>query len=170
MRPGDLLRLAGLSPLVAVAVAVVVVSRRPGPEEGEGVGSRVVVPARVLGEGWTVESTEAYGPSTLHHKVNGAAEMYLAHGFRGLVSTGYAHRGGSWLEVLAFDLGDQARDLYVRERPAGVEEDSTWGGYATGSSAFLAVGSWYVQILGSQDSLAQAASRSAARYLRGVAG
>ncbi len=160
LRSGVFRSLAALLPLGVVAAAVILQAQRGGPEE-ESLSFLVTDPghewprleAAMLGEGWEEGfPPESFGPQELYLKIDGAADAYLAHGFRWLRVYSFAHRTrGDVVDVYLFDQGDQARALYEKERPPGVEEDPSLGGYFSGASLFMVRGPFYVQIQGAPD-------------------
>ncbi len=145
-------------PLVAVAVVMVWMGHRPGPEdfvlsmeaEAEvtaGKESILFDPTR-LGAGWSEAfEPEEFGPDELYAKINGGADHYLAHGFKNLkVFSFLQDQTGEYIELFLYDQGTQAQEMYELGRPLDAMEDQELGGYFSGASLFLVKGDYYVQI------------------------
>lgn len=146
--------------MAMVLAALIVAGQRPGPEaldqpllQAEGQRSTgTPLDATVLGEGWEEAfPPETFGPGELYAKIDGGADVYLAHGFRGLRVHSFIHTSGDYVEVFLFDLGEQARAMYEIELPPQTAEDPQFGGYFSGASLFMVHGPLYVQIQAASD-------------------
>ena len=149
-------------PLVLIALIVILIGRREGPEDlippvsEAPADQRSALPGHQswrpryseLGEGWEEAfDMERFGRDELYAKINGGAEVYLAHGFVDLQVYSFLHsESGDFIELFLFDQGDQARAMYELEKPPSVEEDPELGGYFSGSSLFATKNQYYVQI------------------------
>ncbi|MCU0610504.1 MAG: hypothetical protein MUE60_01785, partial [Candidatus Eisenbacteria bacterium] len=96
-------------PMAAVAVAVVLAGRGPGPED---LPQLLLQPTPqsppgprldpgLLGEGWEEAfEPETFGPEELYAKINGGADVYLSHGFRQLKVHSFLHASsGDYVEA-----------------------------------------------------------------------
>ncbi|MBN1424681.1 hypothetical protein JXA88_08995 [Candidatus Fermentibacteria bacterium] len=149
-------------PLVVIAVGVMILGLHSGPEdlpqpelqpeETTGVTGLAIDPA-ALGEGWEEAfEPETFGPGELYAKINGGADVYLAHGFRRLQVHSFLHsESGDYVEVFLYDQGDQASAMHALEKPPDAAEDAEFGGYFAEASLFMVRGDLYVQILAAVD-------------------
>ncbi len=114
---------------------------------------------------------EHYGRDTLYEKINGKAPLYLDAGFRHLHTQRYSpvNVTGTWIEIFIYDMGDgkNAFSVYSSQKradAAGVTGIST--AYKTGNGLFMVAGSYYVEILASEQSSAlNAANHSLAQEI-----
>jgi hypothetical protein len=72
-------------------------------------------------KGWRrLETTKSFDAKTIWQQINGAAELYLDYGFKGLRLQRYSRKGkGQEIEVHVYDMGRplHAFGIYWRERP-----------------------------------------------------
>jgi hypothetical protein len=91
--------------------------------------------------GWIIaDGPTEYSPDTLYEYLNGGAERYTSHGFRGLVHIRY-QSGDDPLSCVTLDVYEMGSELgafgiYSAARPAGIEP-RPWGaeGYRVGAIA-----------------------------------
>jgi len=149
-------------PLAAIAVVVFLLGQGSGPEdlpqpmlqaEEAPASLGFAVDITSLGEGWEEAfAPETFGSGELYAKIDGGADVYLAHGFKQLRVHSFLHTAsGDYVEVFLYDQGDQASTMYELERPPDAAEDPEFGGYFSGASLFMARGDLYAQIQAAAD-------------------
>ena len=167
-----------LLPLLAIAIVIVVLGQGAGPEdlpqpllqaEEAPPPQGFAVDVSLLGEGWEEAfEPETFGPDELYAKIDGGADVYLAHGFKQLRVHSFLHAAsGDYVEVFLFDQGDQAQAMYELEKPVDSAEDPEFSGYFAGASLFAVWDTQYVQIQAASDTpRTREAVRALGRRLR----
>lgn len=151
-----------LLPLAAIALVVMVFGLGPGPEdlpqpelhpEEAAAPSGLTIAPSVLGDGWEEAfEPETFGPGELYAKIDGGADVYLAHGFRILRVHSFLHaESGDYVEAFLYDQGGQASAMYALEKPPDATRDEEFAGYFADASLFMVRGDLYVQILAAVD-------------------
>lgn len=102
---------------------------------------------------------ERFGAETLSEKIDGKAELYLSSGFVSLASQRFFKDTDNrlWLEVFVYDMGDAQNAFSVfssQRREDGEEVGLTRFAYRAGNALFMAHGREYVEIVGSDEALA----------------
>lgn len=111
-----------------------------------------IFPAGLLDGGWKLDGrVESYDPSDLYQKINGAAEQYLAFGFRALHYVTLA-REDSYLSVELYDQGSFPNVLGIfaaqRDATRPVERRGSLYYYLTPAGAVGGMGNFYFKISG----------------------
>jgi hypothetical protein len=110
------------------------------------------LPPEILGDGWGLDGrVEIYDPSNLYEKINGAAEQYLAFGFRSLAYVTLT-RGADFINVEIYDQGEfkNALGLFSAQRASGREvltRGEAWY-YETPAGVIGAWRSYYFKVVG----------------------
>ena len=103
--------------------------------------------------GWeTLGSAEFFDADKLYEKINGRAELYLAHHVRGLTCLSLIEPEGQFIDIYVYEMGQppDAFGIFSAQRaPGQPDEDLGRGGYRSESSFFFCTGSYYVQVLAS---------------------
>ena len=103
--------------------------------------------------GWQpLGSAEVFDAGSLYEKINGHAELYLAHNFRRLTCQSLIEPEGQFIDIYVYRM-DQSQDaagIFSAQRAPG-QPDASLGdqGYRAESSFFFWKGRHYVQILAS---------------------
>jgi hypothetical protein len=118
-------------------------STAPAPDLG-------VFPDGLLDGGWELDGrVESYDPSNVYEKINGAAEQYIAFGFRALHYVTLA-RDDRFLTVELYDQGSfpNALGIFAAQREAGrpVERRGRAFYYPTPAGAVGGIGGFYFKI------------------------
>ncbi len=111
---------------------------------------------------------------TLSDKINGKAELYLAAGFKGMVSARFAMQSNlaNWFEVQLFEQ-DSAQNAFAvfsqQRRSQGVPISWSSHGYLTSNGLYLRHGSFYLEVsaVNTQPELKEAMVVWAKRWLQG---
>ncbi len=148
-----------LATLLAVAAGVLWAQRDPSPAlllstatpEAAGPGLAGLGGAALAPRG----AAQAYGPDTLHIKIDGKADLYLQSGFKRLFSQRFAPAGGGgrWAELYAYDMGSPrgAFAVFGQQRRAGAKALALAPlAYATDNAVYAAWGPWYLEAVGSE--------------------
>lgn len=130
----------------------------PGPDLG-------LFPREILDGGWTLDGrVEIYDKDTLFQKIDGAAEQYLAFGFRRLYYVTLA-KDGAFVTLEVYDQGDFPGTLGVfaaqREATRALERQGPAYFYRTGVGAIGIAGNHYFKIVGSAETPAVRAKTDA---------
>jgi hypothetical protein len=127
-----------------------------------------IFPEGLLDGGWELDGrVEVYDPENLYEKINGAAEQYLAFGFRELHYATLAGTAG-FLNVELYDQGDFPSALGIFAAQRDVEREILSDGllwyYLTPAGAVGGIGKYYFKISGDS---ADAAITGKARQVAG---
>jgi hypothetical protein len=127
-----------------------------------------IFPADLLDGGWSLDGrVETYDADTLYEKINGAAEQYMAFGFRQLHYATLA-RDGRFLNVELYDQGSfpNALGIFSAQRDANreVRRDGSVYFYDTPAGAVGGVDQYYFKISGdrAEEAIREKAFRLAA--------
>lgn len=133
--------------------------------------------AAVRGEGLEVFGpAEHFTAATLADKIDGAAGLYLAAGFRSLSSQRFrlAGEGAPWLELRVYEMDSPEGAFSVfstQRRPDAVDVGLGDGVYRSANAVFLVSGLLYAEWVGSADDPALlAAAVASARALQALGG
>jgi hypothetical protein len=102
-----------------------------GQEKGK-VETKIILPAEISGWKWDGKE-KTYDSRTIFDYIDGAAEMYLAYGFQGLVVWRYEKAGGPPILVERYELASP-EDAYGvfsyehQDEPVGIGQGSEFGG------------------------------------------
>lgn len=130
-------------------------------EPGQQVGARPAVdlgifPSGLIEDGWTLDGrVETYDAENLYEKINGAAEQYLAFGFRQLHYVTLSD-GDGYLTIELYDQGEfpNALGIFAAQRDVDREirtEGPVWY-YPTPAGAVGGTGKYYFKISGDSSS------------------
>lgn len=116
---------------------------------------------------------ERFGPETLYEKINGRADLYLSSGFVSLETQRFTidPAAGNWVEVFVYDMGTPQNAFSVfsmQRREDARPDDIAPNAYRTENALFLAHGSIYLELIGTDASLTlqTAMGELAGKFLR----
>jgi hypothetical protein len=126
-----------------------------------------IFPAAIVGEGWGLDGrVESFDPSNVYEKINGAAEQYLAFGFRSLHWATLTD-GTRSIAIELYDQGSFANVLGIFAAQGGSQREVQTEGdmfyYRTSVGAIGGYGPYYFKIAG--DDASEAVLAAAARIL-----
>ena len=137
---------------VLALLALALLGQRQFADPGYGAGRGPALPASGAVVGWTRPAQpRSFTPTNLYNYIDGAADLFLAYGFKGLETAEYAEQGhpDHAITVDVYDLGSplHAFGVFAVERPTGVKglQVGTQGYSSDGLLAFWK-GSYYVKL------------------------
>ena len=131
-----------------------------------------IFPPTIVGEGWSLDGrVQAFDPSNVYEKINGAAEQYIAFGFRKLHCATLTD-GTRSIAIELYDQGSFANVLGIFAAQGGSDRDVQSSGdmfyYRTSVGMIGGYGPYYFKIVG--DEAAAPVVAKAARILETMAG
>ena len=129
-----------------------------------------VFPAAIVGAGWSLKGrVQDFDPSNVYEKIDGAAEQYIAFGFRGLHWANLTD-GTRSIAIELYDQGSFANVLGIFAAQGGTRRDVRTAGdmfyYRTSVGVIGGYGPWYFKIAG--DEASEAVVAEAARILESM--
>ncbi|HVN25740.1 MAG TPA: DUF6599 family protein [Syntrophorhabdales bacterium] len=100
--------------------------------EKEAMGAELVLPIEIQGWKWDGKE-ERYDNKTIYKYIDGAGELYLAYGFRGLLTRRYEKAGMPLLTADVYEMGSSADAYGVfaferQDEEVGIGQGSEFGG------------------------------------------
>lgn len=144
---------AATATVATVAIVLAITSCRSWPTKSPGPIIPETLPAERVSKNFSLSATrEVYVPNDLWKKINGAADLFLAYGFRELLAVSYERPGAKLpeIEVSIYEMGTalNAMGVYLAERSPGARRlEIGWEAYQTDMGLFFYKGPYYLKIL-----------------------